>query len=70
MAGKHVGPFEAAIAGIPGFKFDHVLIKAYAEGRGGVIANGHVTASPAFLAYVAGQANVANAANQFETAVP
>ena len=68
MAGKHQAAWVNAIVALPGFQWNERTTKAYAEGRSGLVANGHPTGSPAFIAYQSGAAGEALASQQFETA--
>jgi len=72
MAGKHTGafsPIPVGSAAVPGFEWNERTTKAYAEGRSNQAANGHPINSDADAAWKQGQANAADPAFQFETAI-
>lgn len=72
MAGKHDGAWANASGAnvIAGFEWNPRTTKAYAEGRAGVIANGHVVGSDAYRAYLAGVELAGFNTQKFETAIP
>ncbi len=69
MAGKNTGAYDNQDDPLTGFEWNDRTAKAYAEGRAGSAANGHVAASDAYRAWVSGDAEKAEADQQFETAV-
>ncbi len=66
---KWTGAWDVAVDSVPGFEFNPRTSKAYAEGREGVLANGHLLGSDADIAYKAGANFSADPGSKFETAI-
>lgn len=76
MAGKAAGPTaKRSLTYPPGKVMGQKLVRAYAEGRAdispaGAGTNPHTSGTPEYTAWQDGYDNLAEAADQYETATP